>query len=494
MKRLLTILTSTLLLATSQLTEVRAQAVNNDSPTDQFALDRVKADGSSQSKQREYRVEVSYVPLNPTTITSTPIKRYEQPASFKGRSNVMFIYPDVRFQKLSGIGGCFNEIGGEALAALDKREQQEVLDALFNVESGSAFTFCRAAIGASDFAFDGYTFADTPGDYDMKHFSMKRDKEYMLPYMQKAIRVNPNLRLFTSPWSPPAWMKESGYMDRGMEFPDKNGMIDDPKLYKAYALYFSKYVKAYAKEGVNVERILVQNEQDSRAKFPSCRMLVDQMTMFVKDYMRPQFEKDKIKTEIWAGTFRTATEADGLRFAAHKKYRDHFDGMGVQYTRPQYIQDITILAPDLKLMHTEGACFNGQNSAAQAQTRFVEVASYINGGSENYCYWNMILNETGKSGWDWRQNALITIDREQKQVTYNPDYAAMKLLSHFIKPGATRVGSFSRSPLISSETNGRYYLVVQNESDKPIHYKCTIESSEFTFELPAMSLCGVEVY
>ncbi len=472
----------------------KAGAVNNDSPTDQFALENVGASGAKRGTKRAYQVAVSYVPLNPTTITATPVEEYKQPASMTGRANVMFIYPDIKFQVLSGIGGCFNEIGGEALAALDKGQQADLLNALFNVETGSAFTFCRAAIGASDFAFDAYSFADTPGDYDMKHFSLKRDKEYMLPFMQKAIKVNPDLRLFTSPWSPPAWMKESGYMDQGMKYPDKNGLIDDVKIYKAYALYFSKYVKAYAKEGVEVERILVQNEQDSRAKFPSCRLLIDQMTMFVKDYMRPQFEKDGIKTEIWAGTFRTATEADGLRFAAHSKYRDHFDGMGVQYTRPQYIQDITILAPDLKIMHTEGACFNGQNSAEQAQTRFVEVASYINGGSENYCYWNMILNETGKSGWDWRQNALVTIDREKKEVIYNPDYAAMKLLSQFIKPGATRVGSFSRSPLISSQVNDRYYLVVQNESDKPIHYKCTIEESEVLFELPAMSLCGVELF
>lgn len=282
-------------------------------------------------------------------------------------------------------------------------------------------------------------------------------------------------------------------MDRGFEFPDKNGLIDDPKIYKAYALYFSKYVSGYAAEGVDIERIFVQNEQDALARFPSCRLLIDQMTEFVKDYMRPQFKRDKIKSEIWAGTFRTATEADGLRFAAHKKYRDYYEGMGVQYTTPQYIQDITILAPDLKLMHTEGNCFNGANSNEEAATRFEEVANYINGGSENYCYWNMILNETGKSGWNWRQNTLISIDRDAKTVTYNPDYAAIKLLSHFIKPGSQRIGSFSRSTLISTVYGDSYYLVVQNNEENPIHYNCDIEGESITFEIPAMSLSGVRI-
>ncbi|MFI3269841.1 MAG: hypothetical protein SNG14_06555 [Rikenellaceae bacterium] len=438
-------------------------------------------------------VKVSYVPLKSETITSQPIKEYPQPTEFSGKSQLMTIYPDIKFQRLSGIGGCFNEMGGEALEALSKAQQAEILDALFNVDSGSAFTFCRMPIGASDFAFDAYSFADVAGDYEMKHFSLKRDEKHLLPYIKKALNINPEMRIFASPWSPPAWMKQSGFMDRGFEFRDKNGIIDDPKIYKAYALYFAKFVEEYRKRGVEVERILVQNEQDSRAKFPSCRFLIDQMSMFVRDYMRPRFETEGLKTEIWAGTFRTAEEADGLRFAASREYQSHFDGMGIQYTRPQYIQDITTLAPDLKLMHTEGACFNGKNNDEQAQTRFEEVANYINGGSENFCYWNIILNETGKSGWQWRQNAMITIDRTAKSVTYNPDYAAMKLLSAFIKPGAVRVASFSRSGLISSEYGGSYYLVLQNDGDKAIHYACNIAGREVKFEIPAQSLCGVKI-
>lgn len=405
----------------------------------------------------------------------------------------MFIYSNIKFQKIIGMGGCFNEIGAEALKALSKEEENKVLQALFGNKYGDGFTYCRTPIGASDFAFDAYSYDDIPNDYEMKHFSIKRDESCLIPYIKKALKTNPNIKLFASPWSPPAWMKESGYMDKGIEFPDRNGIIDKSEVYKAYAIYLSKYASSYKKNGINIDRILVQNEQDSRAKFPSCRLLCDKMSNFVEKYMRPQFKKDRVKTEIWGGTFRTAQEADGLRFAATKKYRDNFDGMGIQYTFPQYIRDIKTLAPDMKLMHTEGACFNGENSREQASTRFEEVANYLNGGCENFCYWNMILNETGKSGWDWRQNSLITIDRSTKQITYNPDYAVMKLLTCFIKPGSVRIGSFSRSSLISTEYNNSYYLVMQNNLDKPLTYNCDINGEIVIFEIPAQSLCGVEI-
>ncbi len=327
----------------------------------------------------------------------------------------------------------------------------------------------------------------------MKHFSLEREKEYMLPYIQKALAVNPDIRLFGSPWSPPAWMKSSGYMDRGLEFPDKNTLIDDPKIYEAYALYFLKYVEGYRAEGVDVERILIQNEQDVITKYPSCRVSVEQMSNFVSNYMRPLFDKKRVETQIWAGTFRTAGELDGIKFASSPKYQEDFDGIGIQYTRPEYIHDIVTLSPELKIMHTEGTCFNGDNSVEQAKSRFEEVANYINGGSENFAYWNMILNESGLSGWDWRQNALITIDRTTKQVTYNPDYAVMSLMSRYIKPNSKRVASFCRSTLISLSYGEGYILIMQNDSDKVLYYGCEIDDEVVDFEIPPYSLCAVEI-
>ncbi len=438
-------------------------------------------------------VVVKYVSLQDQEVSANPIMEYAQPDEYNGWKNELRLYPDVTFQEIAGIGGCFNEIGGEALLSLEQSKQSEVLNALFNLESGSGMAFCRASIGSSDFGIDAYSFSEVADDYQMEHFSLEREKKYMLPYIQKALSVNPDIRLFGSPWSPPAWMKHSGYMDRGVEFPEKNELKNDPKIYDAYALYFLKYVEGYKAEGVDVERILIQNEQDIDTKYPSCRMPVDQMAEFVSNHMRPLFTKEKVATEIWAGTFRTAGELDGLLFAASPIFQRGFDGIGIQYTAAQSIHDITTLAPNINMMHTESNCFNGDNSMTQATTRFEEVARYINGGCDNFAYWNMILNETGESGWAWKQNALITIDREAKSVTYNPDYAVMSLMSRYVKPNSLRIASFCRNTIISTEHDGSYFLILQNDGEKAMCYSCMIGDEEVLFEIPPLSLSAVEI-
>lgn len=282
-------------------------------------------------------------------------------------------------------------------------------------------------------------------------------------------------------------------MDRGNEFSSKNVLKDDPKIYEAYALYFVKYVEAYKKAGIDVDRILIQNEQDFNTKYPSCRLLVEQMSKFVKGYMRPLFTEKKVDTEIWAGTFRAAGEAEALKFAANSDYMEDFDGIGIQYTRAQYMHDMTLLAPNVKFMHTEGVCFNGGNTIDQAKTRLEEVAAYINSGSENFCYWNMILNESGLSGWGWKQNALINIDRETKSVTYNPDYAVMNLMSKYVQPDAVRIGAFSYQTMIVTKKGGDYFIVMQNDEDKDTLYNIYIGNELVKFAIPANSLCGVKI-
>ncbi|MFR9620526.1 MAG: hypothetical protein SNH63_04800 [Rikenellaceae bacterium] len=438
-------------------------------------------------------VTVSYVPITASETTATPIQIYDQPTEFGAVKSQITLYPQIKFQTLTGIGGCFNEIGGEALASLDRKAQRQVMESLFG-EDGSAFTICRASIGSSDFGIDAYSFSEVAEDYEMKHFSLDREKRYMLPYIKSALKINPDMVLFGSPWSPPAWMKYSGYMDRGVEFPEKNFLRDEPRIYQAYALYFAKYVEGYRKEGVEVDRILVQNEPDLHTKYPSCRMPPEQMYDFVANYMRPLFEKRGLETQIWAGTLRTRGERQAAQIAAVPEYLKVFDGIGIQYMFPQYVNELRLMTGNTPIMHTESICSNGTNTAAMAKSRFEEMAGYINAGSENFCYWNMILNETSLSGWEWRQNSLIKIDRTSGQVTYNPDYAVVTLMSRTMRPGDVRIASYCNSTIITLfAPDGSYKLMLQNDGTSVAKHKITIGDETIFVELPAQSLCSVVI-
>lgn len=439
--------------------------------------------------------KVFYISFRPEVpVTANPLKDYPQDSIAVGAKEKITIFPQINYQTITGIGGCFNENGGEALLSLPKERQQEILRNLFDEKTGCGFNFCRTAIGASDFGLDAYSYSETTGDYKMSKFSIDRDKKYVLPYIKSALAINPDMKLFASPWSPPAWMKVSGKMV-GIR-PD-NTLKDSARIYKAYALYLAKYIKAYDKEGVTISRLNPQNETDMNSTYPSCVMNTKEMSNLVLNYLIPEFKRSNVKTEIWAGTYRTYGKLEALELFADAKFRNAVAGVGLQYTKPIHLNDFRAMYPNVKMMHTEGKCYNGDNSIKQAQARWTEVSDYLNGGVENYAYWNMILNETGKSAWNWKQNGLINIDRSKGTVTYNPDYAVMYLVSKFIRPGAVRVAHFTTgepTSLVVRNAKGVYTVVLQNdaETDKTVSVQFD-NTKPVLVKIPALALSVIQL-
>ena len=86
-------------------------------------------------------------------------------------------------QQWEGFGGCFNELSQLALLDLSETDRDRVYDDLFSQDGdGLRLDYCRLPIGASDYALSWYSHNETPGDYDMQHFSISRDQQYLIPY------------------------------------------------------------------------------------------------------------------------------------------------------------------------------------------------------------------------------------------------------------------------------------------------------------------------
>ncbi len=371
------------------------------------------------------------------------------------------------YQTINGIGGSFSEIGGGALQSLPAEKRDSVLNELFG-KSGAAFSYCRFPIGASDFAYDAYSLNDHDGDYAMEKFSLERDEQYLLPFIKDALAVNPELKLHASPWSPPAWMKNTGHMDGG------GMLIDTPEIYRAYALYLQKVITGYAERGVEIERLLIQNEPDSCTAerdpklFPMCLMPPDVMTTFAVEYLKPAFEAAALDTEIWAGTFRTITGLQSHRCMENEAFRNLVKGCGFQYSFADPIRDLAQRYPDKGLMHTESVCYDSKNTPAQAVSLFYDFLNYMQAGCSVYTYWNMILDENQISSWGWKQNSLFTIDRNTGTVTENPDMKVMRLLASNIQPGAVRIESFCflRKSIAFRNPDGGCVAFILNNGDE----------------------------
>jgi len=173
---------------------------------------------------------------------------------------------DKRQQTIDGWGGCFNELGWTALQATPPAARDEVLQNLFAPGRGLNFTICRMPIGASDYATNWYSLDDTSGDFELKKFSLERDRTMLLPYIKAAMKFQPALKIWGSPWSPPAWLK----VNQTYNATGTNRMIQDARYLATHANYLAKYVQAYRAEGVNVFAVAVQNEPFASQVFPSC--------------------------------------------------------------------------------------------------------------------------------------------------------------------------------------------------------------------------------
>lgn len=350
---------------------------------------------------------------------------------------VINIVPERKYQEIIGFGGALNELGFETLSYAEKEKRDEILENLFG-ESSCDFTFCRLPIGANDFALDEYSLNDVANDFEMKNFSIERDEKCIIPYVKEALKVNPKIEFCSCPWSPPSWMKTTGDMCNGGE------LIDSVENLKAYAKYLVKYLVEYIKAGVPVTGICIQNETDVINIYPTSTMPAQLMKKFLRAYFIPEMVREFKKNgeiEIFAGTIRDVP-GYAEEVLEDEVIKQFVKGVGFQYSSKEVVSATYNKNRKLKLIHTEAPCHNGANSWEEAKEIFKDMLTYLENGCENYCYWNLILDETCYSSWNWQQNSLITINKKTKEVKYNPEYYVMKHFSSVVKPGATRIESF----------------------------------------------------
>lgn len=117
------------------------------------------------------------------------------------------ILTNKKQQTIDGWGGCFNELGWQALQTLPFKEREKVIKEFFDPNTGLKYNICRMPIGANDYSFTWYSLNETDGDFEMKNFNIERDKTILIPYIKEALKFRPDLKIWASPWSPPTWMK-----------------------------------------------------------------------------------------------------------------------------------------------------------------------------------------------------------------------------------------------------------------------------------------------
>ncbi|TYZ07449.1 glycosyl hydrolase [Hymenobacter lutimineralis] len=415
--------------------------------------------------------------------------------------NVATLFVDYRrtFQTIVGIGGAFTDASAETFYKLPKAKQQEILSAYFDKSKGIGYSLGRTHINSCDFSSDMYTYV-APGDTALTSFSLAHDEKFRLPFIREALKTAGGaITMYASPWSPPAWMKTNDNMLQGGKL--------RPEHRRAWARYYSRFVKEYEKAGVPIWGLTVQNEPLAVQTWESCIYTADEEASFVKNFLGPELRRsglDRLKLMIWdhnrgpmvqraAAALNDPETAQYVWGTAFHWYMDD------NYENVQQVHDAW---PDKHLLFTEGCLYPFDFSRIkewQWGEKYGEsIIQDLNNWSDGWTDWNMILDEKG--GPNHVQNycyAPIIADTRTGDVHYMNSFYYIGHFSKFVRPGAKRIVCSSFSGQLQAtaflNTDGNIAVVAMNKGDKAVDFQLLIDGKAARTTCPAHGIVTMSI-
>lgn len=393
----------------------------------------------------------------------------------------VFVDPSKKYQTILGIGGALTDASAEVFAKLPAAKQQEFIDAHYDPRKGIRYTLARTNIHSCDFSSASYTYVNE-GDKELRSFSVDHDKRFRIPFIKRAAAATGRgLTLYASPWSPPAFMKTNNNMLRGGKL--------KPEYYQSWANYYTKFIKAYEREGIPVWGITVQNEPMATQTWESCIYSAEEERDFLKNFLGPTMRREGLGKKniiIWDHN-RDLIYQRVSTILEDPKAAQYAWGIGFHWYEPwsggdQMFDNVKLVHetyPNKPLLFTEGtpASFKTEDITAwrlgEAYGR--SMINDFNSGAVGWTDWNVLLDEQG--GPNHVGNfcfAPVHADTKTGQLIYTNSYYYIGHFSKFIRPAARRIAaSPSRSALLSTafvNPDNTVSVVVMNLTDQKISY------------------------
>lgn len=398
-----------------------------------------------------------------------------------------------KFQELEGFGAAFTEAGATTWLALSPQKRDQVIRDYFSVAAGHGYSFCRVHMNSCDFSLGNYSHAENPLDLVLKHFSIDRDRQALLPMIKAAMAMAEYpIKLLASPWSPPAWMKSNGQMNQGGKLL--------PEYAHLWARCFVKFIQAYRRECVPIWGVSVQNEPAATQTWDSCIYTAQEERDFVRDHLGPALSQaglGDVKVVIWdhnrdlmverAGTVYSDPEAAKYVWGTgfHWYGEDHFD----------HVQLVHDAWPEKKLLFTEGCQEGGPHEGSwDLGERYARsMINDLNRWTAGWIDWNLVLDERGGPNHVGNFcSAPILIDASNDALLHQSSYYYMGHFTRFAKPGALRVLCASSLQAIEATAflnpGVNTVVVAMNRTNGRIKFRLTVDDQSVTATLPAHSI------
>lgn len=412
---------------------------------------------------------------------------------------MVFVDPSKTFQTYMGIGGAITDASAETFYKLPADKQQELLTAYYDPKNGIGYTIARTNMNSCDFSSDMYTYIKE-GDSTLASFTIDHDKKYKIPMIKAAAETTGGkLNLFTSPWSPPAFMKSNNDMLHGGKL--------KPGYYQLWADYYARFIKTYEQEGVKVWGLSIQNEPMATQKWESCIFTAEEERDFLKNNLGPTFKKQGLgdkKIIVWdhnrdiiyqrAATYFNDPEAAQYIWGIGFHWYEDWSGGTPMYDNIRRVQEAW---PDNNIFFTEGCAESFDSTRYKVWSLGEEYGSSMihdfNNGMVGFTDWNVLLDQTG--GPNHVGNfcfAPVHADTRTGQIIYTNAYYYIGHFSKFIQPGAKRITvSPSRSQLLATgfrNPDGSLAVIVMNNTAKEQPYYIWINGKAAAVNAKAHSI------
>ena len=462
-----------------------------------------------------------------TSESGNTLKKVDQFSASENKVEIQ-INPEEKFQTITGFGGSFTEASAHLLNKLNKENRKKILEAYFS-ESGANYSLTRTTIASCDFSLKNYTYAKVENDLALEHFTIEDDKDDIIPMILEAKAISKEgFNIIASPWSCPPWMKDNKSYVGGKLLPEYND---------TFALYFSKYLEAYKKEGIDIWGVTVINEPHGNGNnWESTLFSPEEMTLFVQNHLGPKLERygwNKVKILGYD------QNRAGLQEWVDAMYKDektskYFAGTAIHWYEstyevfPEALQYAHNKAPNKYLIQTE-ACVDseiphwqddawywkkeatdwGWDWASEKDkylhpkyapvNRYAEdIIGCLNNQVDGWVDWNMVLDRQG--GPNWFKNwcvAPVIVDDKNDEVYFTPLYYVMAHFSKFMRPGAIKIGCDVNNKDLKvtavQNPDKSIALVIFNPTEQSHSIEINISNDKSAISIPAKALQTVVI-
>lgn len=436
--------------------------------------------------------------------------------------SIIKLDPNHRFQTITGFGGAFTEASASLLNKISQKNRDTIIQAYFS-EQGAHYSLTRTHMNSCDFSLNHYSYAPVDDDRELKYFTIKEDKEDLIPMIKDALKASKDgFKILASPWTAAPWMKDNNAWVGGKLL---------PRYYDTWALFFSKYIDAYREEGIDIWGFTVENEPLGNGNnWESMHFSPNEMTNFVQHHLGPKLENDKHDVKILGYDQNREHLSEWIdSMYSNEASSKYFDGTAIHWYAstydvfPKELNYAYNKAPNKYLIQTE-ACVDSQipvwkddawywkkeatdwgwdwapERDKHLHPKYAPVNRYardiigcLNNWVDGWVDWNMVLNRQG--GPNWFKNwciAPVIVDSEKDEVYFTPLYYTMAHFSKYIRPKATIIDADNSDKELqvtaAQNLDGTIAVVVFNEGNIKKSFKLLMGQKQSTITISGQSI------